>query len=122
MEMSLDENEVLNRIYDLLYCLGTSPNYVGYFYIAYAVFLALEDSKRLLSVTKLLYPSVAQYCQTNWKAVERDIRTVVSVIWKTNPSLLSEYAGFPLTDKPISSRFLSILTAYYLRIYAQDFP
>ena len=35
-----------------------------------------EEPERLLLVTKWLYPDVAKQYGTNWKAVERDIRTV----------------------------------------------
>lgn len=112
-----DDSKILSRIYGLLYQLGASPNYVGFFYIAYGVLLSLDDSRRLLAVTKLLYPEVAKYYHTNWRSVERSIRTVISVIWDTSPQQISEIAGFPLTGKPTASKFLSMLTGYYLNVY-----
>ena len=59
---------------DLLYQLGISANYKGFFHAAYAVSLCMERQDRLLLVTKWLYPDVAKRYRTNWKAVERNIR------------------------------------------------
>ena len=57
---------------DLLYQLGISANYKGFFHAAYAVSLCMERQDRLLLVTKWLYPDVAKRYRTNWKAVERN--------------------------------------------------
>ena len=54
---------------DLLYSLGVSANYKGFFHAAYAVSLCMERQDRLLLVTKCLYPDVAKQYGTNWKAV-----------------------------------------------------
>ena len=43
-------------VYDLLYRLGITANYTGFFHSAYAVCLVLEQPERLLLVTKWLYP------------------------------------------------------------------
>ena len=65
----------MTDIYDLLYRLGATENYTGFFHMAYAVWLCVEQPDRLLLVTKWLYPEVAKQYRTNWKAVERNIRT-----------------------------------------------
>ena len=64
-----------SAICDLLYQLGISANYKGFLHTAYAVSLCVEQQDRLLLVTKWLYPDVARKYGTNWKAVERNIRT-----------------------------------------------
>ena len=58
------------EIYNLLYQLGVTANYTGFFYTAYAVSLCAEQPDRLLLVTKWLYPEVARQYKTTWKAVE----------------------------------------------------
>ncbi len=73
-------NDILAEIYDLLHRLGVTVNYTGFFQTAYAVYLIMENPKRLLLVTKWLYPEVAKQYKTNWKAVERNIRTAGSII------------------------------------------
>ena len=100
-------------VQQLLRRLGATENYTGFAHTAYAVQLSIGEPNRLRLITKQIYPDVAKYYGTNWKAVERNIRTVVSVIWANNPLLLSELAGFPLADKPNNARFLSILASSF---------
>ena len=73
----------------LLLKLGATPRYIGFDYVIYAITLSLENSQYLLSVTKELYPDVARKYHTTIYSVERDIRTVITIIWKRNPHLLS---------------------------------
>ena len=105
----LDESPSMVRIYDVLYRLGITANYIGFFYVSYAVWLGSRQPDRLLLVTKWLYPEVAKHYDTNWKTVERNIRTVVDAAWRNNPWLLAELAGYPLYEKPRPAQFLAIL-------------
>lgn len=100
----------------LLRSLGATDNYVGFSHTVYAVELSISDPERLRFVTKQIYRDVAKRYGTTWTAVERDMRTLVSVIWRTNPLLLSELAGFPLYRKPNNARFLAILVGFCSRI------
>lgn len=100
---------MLPRIYDLLYQLGLTADYTGFFHTAYAVCLGAEDPERMLLVTKWLYPDVAKHYGTAWKAVERNIRTAAQVIWRENRPLLEELAGGPLPERPGNARLLAIL-------------
>ncbi|MCI8631282.1 MAG: sporulation protein [Firmicutes bacterium] len=102
-------------IQDLLYRMGVTAKYIGFFHTACAVELAMEDPERLLLVTKWLYPDVAERYDTSWKSVERNIRTAANVAWQANPELLSEYAGFTLSERPCNSQFLAILANYCSR-------
>ena len=98
-------------IYDLLYQLGVTANYTGFFHMAYAISLCAEQPDRLLLVTKWLYPEVARQYGTNWKAVERNIRTVSCIIWRENQSLLEELAHRRLDQRPRNAEMLSILVS-----------
>lgn len=80
--------DMLSKIYDLSYQLGVTANYTGFFHTAYAVMLCLGQPDRLLLVTKWLYPEVAKQYRTNWKAVERNIRTTNDIIWRETRPLL----------------------------------
>ena len=101
--------EMLTEIYDLLYRLGVTANYTGFFHTAYAVSLCVEQPERLLLVTKWLYPEVAKQYNTNWKAVERNMRKAGDIIWREERTLLEELAGRPLTQKPRTTQLLAIL-------------
>ena len=101
---------VLTEIYDLLYRLGITANYTGFFHMGYAVKLCCERPERLLMVTKWVYPEVAKHYQTNGKAVERNIRTVGKVLWEQNRPAREQLAGRPLSDKPGNAQLLAMLS------------
>ena len=100
----------LSAIYDLLYRLGVTATYTGFFHTSYAVYLTIQQPERLLLVTKWLYPEVAKRYGTSWRCVERNIRTVSGVAWSRSRPLLEELARAPLNAAPGTSRFLAILT------------
>ena len=99
----------MTEIYTLLYQLGVTANYTGFVHTACAVSLCAEQPDRLLLVTKWLYPEVAKQCGTNWKAVERNIRTVSDVIWRENRLLLERLARRHLEQRPRNAQLLAIL-------------
>ena len=107
-----EEFPAMEQIYDILFRLGINRNYIGFYYVSYGVWLCVRQPERLLLVTKWLYPDVAAHFGTNWKAVEHALRTVVTTVWRNNPALLETLAGKPLSEKPCSSKFLSILTVW----------
>lgn len=94
---------------DLLYRLGISANYKGYLHTAYAVELCAEQRDRLLLVSKWIYPDVARKYDTNWKAVERNIRTASRLAWKRNRALLETLAQRPLERHLCTADFLAVL-------------
>ena len=87
------QNELGKNTNYLLYQLGLTANYRGFFYVSYVIELSIEKEERLLLVTKWLYPEVAKRYGTNWKAVERSIRTAGHIMWRENRPLLEELAG-----------------------------
>ena len=100
------------KIKELLRRLGAAPNYTGFHYLVEAVLSCTEEESKLLSVTKTLYPETARHFSVSPSAIERDIRTVIKIIWQRNQSLLNEIAGYQLTKQPTASQFLSIIVGY----------
>lgn len=105
------QNELGENTNYLLYRLGLTANYRGFFYVSYAIELSIEKEERLLLVTKWLYPEVAKRYGTNWKAVERSIRTAGHIMWRENRVLLEELAGRRLEVQPRTAQLLAILSA-----------
>ena len=97
------------NIYDLLNRLGVTANYTGFFQTAFAVRLCIEQPERLRLVTKWVYPDVARRCNTSWKAVERNIRTVNGIVWEHNRLFLEKLAGRELRCRPGNAQLLAIL-------------
>ena len=100
---------VLTEIYDLLYRLGITANYTGFFHMGYAVKLCCERPERLLMVTKWVYP-IGERFGTTPARVERNIRTVGKVLWEQNRPALEQLAGRPLSDKPGNAQLLAMLS------------
>lgn len=103
--------DIVLQIYDLLYQLGVTARYVGFFHVSYAIQLCAKQPERLQFVTKWVYPDVARQYHTNWRAVARDITTVGNVIWKQNRPLLEKLARRPLKEKPENAQLLAILVS-----------
>ncbi len=96
----------------LLMKLGITANYRGFHYISYAMYLISEDQNRLLYVSKLLYPDIGKEFNTDWRAVEHSIRTVIMVLWNTNAEFLCYMAGHELSQKPSVGKFLAIFYTF----------
>lgn len=111
----MTDDSSLQGVQQLLRRLGATENYAGFFPTVYAIQLSIGDPARLRLITKLIYLDVAWRYGTTWKAVERNMRTVVSVIWRNNPLLLSELAGFHLNRKPNNASFLAIVAGSYVK-------
>ena len=105
---------------DLLCSLGITANYTGYYYIRCAVELTAADSSHLVQVTKDLYPTVASRFSSTPSRVERNIRHTAELAWKTNPELLRQLAGHPMSQRPKTSQFIAILTAEYKRLLTRE--
>lgn len=95
----------------LLFRLGLTANYIGFYQLSYAVELCAEQPERLQLVTKWVYPTVAKHFNTSCAAVERNIRTSIAVIRKENEMLLEQLAGRTLTKNPSPSQLLAILSS-----------
>lgn len=106
-----DASADIAPIYNLLYRLGITANYTGFFYASFAAYLVLQQPERLLFVTKWLYPEVAKHYGTTWNCVERNIRTISDIAWNNNRTLLEEWAHRPLTAVPKASQFVAILSS-----------
>lgn len=102
-------NEKLTR---LLYSLGLSQNYTGFYCIASAVEIAISQPQALTMVTKWLYPQIARQRGTNWKAVERNNRSAIDIIWRRNPLGLQHLSSCQLDSKPSTAQFISLLIFY----------
>lgn len=99
----------LLEIYALLYHLGLTANYKGFFHLSRALELCVLQPERLQFITKQVYRDVARQFSTTWTAVERNIRTAVGLIWQTHRPQLEALAGRPLHRKPTNTKLLAIL-------------
>jgi len=103
----------MKKIYDLLKELGIHRTYKGYYYVAEAVRLVMQDASLLLYISKSLYPAVARVYDTTISCVERNIRTVITGCWESEYIKdLESMAGIRLYKKPTAGEFIDILANY----------
>lgn len=104
---------VENSIASLLREMGISANIKGYKYLKYSVPLMLEDEKYKNSLTKELYPAVAEYFNVSPASVERAIRSAIGMAWKRgNPEFLNSIFASsvnPEKGRPTNSEFLAVI-------------
>ena len=93
---------------EILIRFGITPNLNGFRYILDAVTMLKEHNN--ISVTKELYPNIAEKYKTTASRVERAIRHCINVAYKKyNEDFQREFSE----DLPTNSEFLAILAVRY---------
>ena len=99
------------EITELLHELGVPAHIKGYLYLREAIELVVNNIGLMDSVTKKLYPEVAEKYNTTANRVERAIRHAIEVTWnRGNISALNEYFGTtvsPNSGKATNSQFIA---------------
>lgn len=109
-----DEEELSVRITDYLHNIGVPSHIKGYKFLITAVVLVYGDFNMLDSITKLLYPTIAEQYNTTASRVERAIRHAIEVAWKnpSNQKFIDSHLGpmISFEKKPTNSEFIASLT------------
>lgn len=100
-------------IIDELISLGVSPNVLGYEYTKVALCYILENPQSVYSITKELYPAVAEEVGSTPSRVERALRHAVEKLYNDcDPDMLEKYFGLVSSrdkGKVTNSQFLSVM-------------
>lgn len=94
---------------------GIGRCYSGYDYIVHATGLMFFDERFFSCITKILYATVAENCDTSSTCVEKNIRKVIQIIWDNpnNKELIERFFGFTYVyTKPSNKEFLGLLYDY----------
>lgn len=101
------------EITDLLHSLGIPSHIKGYTYIREGIEMMFEDASLVGSITKELYPTIAEHYSTTSSRVERAIRHAIEVSWvRGDYALMEEIFGNSVDydrAKPTNSEFLATL-------------
>lgn len=114
------QGDLRSTVTQTLLALRMSPKQRGYDCTREALLCLLND--RRLSMTKELYPAVAERCSGNAKQVEKAIRDAITQAWKTrDPEVWPRYFR-PCADgtipKPTNAEFLArVVEGISLRSY-----
>lgn len=98
----------------LLKYAGFRRRYKGYHYFLTCLELAVEHEERLSAVTKEIYMPVANQHHTDYRCVERDIRTVCEHAWKHGGKEVFEEKFQRKWDKiPSGLNFIELMLELY---------
>jgi len=113
------EADVTNIIHEI----GIPAHIKGYQYLREAIIMVVEDVDLLGSVTKVLYPRIAEKFDTTSSRVERAIRHAIEVAWsRNNIDTIKKFFGYTINTergKPTNSEFIA-LVADRLRLYGKN--
>ena len=98
---------------EIMHELGVPAHIKGYQYLRCAIVLSVEDPKMMSSVTKVLYPTIAERFDTTASRVERAIRHAIEVAWdRGDVDVLNAYFGYTIQvsrGKPTNSEFIAMI-------------
>ena len=98
---------------DIIHEIGVPAHIKGYQYVREAIVLAVNDPEIINSVTKVLYPTVAQKFATTPSRVERAIRHAIEVAWdRGDLETLQKFFGYTVSNikgKPTNSEFIAMI-------------
>ena len=107
----------------IIHEIGIPAHIKGYHYLREAIMMVVEDVDLLGSVTKILYPRIAEKFDTTSSRVERAIRHAIEVAWsRNNIDTIKKFFGYTVNTergKPTNSEFIA-LVADRLRLYGKN--
>lgn len=110
-----DKNVTIEfKVTEILHQIGVPAHIKGYHYLRDSIMLSVEKPELINSVTKKLYPSVAQRFSTTSSRVERAIRHAIEVAWdRGDIDILNSYFGYTIHNdrgKPTNSEFIAMIS------------
>ena len=108
---SIAETEA--EVSEILSALGIPPSVKGYHYLREAILLSLNDTSLVNSITKKLYPTVAERFDTTATRVERAMRHAIEISWERGDiGVLNTYFKNTIhsyRQKPKNSEFIAVI-------------
>ena len=112
-EVSKEVANIEYVVTDMIHRIGIPAHIKGYHYLRCAIILSIGDTEMINSVTKLLYPTVAQKYGTTASRVERAIRHAIEIAWdRGDVDVLNELFGYTIhtsRGKPTNSEFIALI-------------
>lgn len=108
------ERDLESSIAKIIHEVGVPAHIKGYLYLREAIWLVYHDIELLGSITKVLYPKIAEKYHTTPSRVERAIRHAIEVAWNRGDlESLSSLFGYPVNvskSKPTNSEFIAMVS------------
>ncbi len=110
----VDSEDIETQVTKIIHRIGVPAHIKGYQYLRTAIIMAVEDREIINSVTKVLYPTVAEQYSTTPSRVERAIRHAIEVAWdRGDIDVLNSYFGYTIQNsrgKPTNSEFIAMIS------------
>jgi len=108
------DNELLETtVTNIIHEIGVPAHIKGYQYLRSAIIIAVGDMDILNSITKQLYPTIAEMYGTTASRVERAIRHAIEVAWnRGRVETINDLFGYTVNagkGKPTNSEFVALI-------------
>lgn len=111
--VELKEKSLEEKITNIFISVGIPAHIKGYQFLREAIKLAVEKPDIINSITKQLYPSIAESYSTTPSKVERAIRHAIEVAWNKgrieNINNLFGVKVYTASDKPTNGEFIALV-------------
>lgn len=108
MKNSLDE-----KIANIFISVGIPAHIKGYQFLREAIKMAVDNPEIINSITKKLYPSIAEKFETTPSKVERAIRHAIEVAWNRgkieNINQIFGIKVYSANEKPTNGEFIALV-------------
>lgn len=98
---------------EMIHEIGVPAHIKGYQYLREAIMMSVNDIEMLSSITKVLYPTIAEKYDTTPSRVERAIRHAIEVAWnRGRMETLNALFGYTISTgkgKPTNSEFIALI-------------
>lgn len=112
-QMMVPRRSVDVQITQIIHEIGVPAHIKGYHYLREAIGIVYEDVEILGSITKVLYPRIAERYKTTPSRVERAIRHSIEVAWgRGNMDAIRKVFGYTVSaskTKPTNSEFIAMI-------------
>lgn len=106
-------NQMEVMVTEIIHEVGVPAHIKGYQYLRSSILMAVKDMEILDSITKQLYPAIAEQYGTTSSRVERAIRHAIEVAWgRGKTDTMHELFGYTLHQgkiKPTNSEFIALI-------------
>ena len=98
---------------EIIHEIGVPAHIKGYQYLREAIMMSVNEIDMLSSITKVLYPTIAEKYDTTPSRVERAIRHAIEVAWnRGRMETLNSLFGYTISQgkgKPTNSEFIALI-------------
>ena len=106
-------NQIEEKITNIFITVGIPAHIKGYQFLREAIKLAIANPEIINSITKKLYPTIAQKYDTSASKVERAIRHAIEVAWNRgkieNINNLFGIKVYSSNEKPTNGEFIALV-------------